>query len=52
MERSGETGKVNIAGSKYQLVKDKFSCIYRGKFQTKNKDEVDMYFVENMNQNM
>jgi class 3 adenylate cyclase len=45
MESSGEVGKVNISGTTYQLVKDKFTCIYRGKVQAKNKGEIDMYFV-------
>ncbi len=45
MEQHGETGKVNISGSTYQLIKDKFTCIHRGKIQAKNKGEVDMYFV-------
>ena len=30
MESSGEAGKVNISGATYELVKDKFKCIYRG----------------------
>ncbi len=47
MESSGETGKVNISGSTYELVKDKFICTYRGKVKAKNKGEIDMYFVEN-----
>jgi class 3 adenylate cyclase len=47
MESSGETGKVNISGSTYELVKEKFNCVHRGKIQAKNKGEVDMYFVEN-----
>lgn len=46
MESSGEAGKINISGSTYELVKDHFSCTYRGKVQAKNKGEVDMYFVE------
>ncbi len=45
MESSGEAGKVNISGSTYELVKDKFTCSYRGKIETKNKGEIDMYFV-------
>ena len=49
MESSGEAGKVNISGSTYQLVKDKFNCIHRGKIQAKNKGEIDMYFVEQEN---
>lgn len=46
MESSGEPGKVNISGSTYELVKDKFSCTYRGKIEAKNKGMIDMYFVE------
>jgi class 3 adenylate cyclase len=46
MENSGETGKVNISGSTYALVKDKFACSYRGKINAKNKGQVDMYFVD------
>ncbi len=46
MESSGEEGKVNISGSVYELVKDTFTCTYRGKIQAKNKGEIDMYFVE------
>ncbi len=46
MESSGEVGKVNISGSTFELVKDKFNCIHRGKIQAKNKGEIDMYFVE------
>jgi adenylate cyclase len=46
MESSGEIGKVNISGSTYDLVKDKFECIHRGKVKAKNKGEIDMYFVE------
>lgn len=45
MESSGEAGKVNISGSTYSLVKDKFMCQYRGKVEAKNKGEIDMYFV-------
>ncbi len=45
MESSGEAGKVNISGSTYELIKDKFTCTHRGKIQMKNKCEVDMYFV-------
>jgi class 3 adenylate cyclase len=45
MESSGEVGKVNISGTTYELVKDKFNCEYRGKVQAKGKGEIDMYFV-------
>jgi class 3 adenylate cyclase len=46
MESSGEAGKVNISGSTYKLVKEKFHCVHRGKIQAKNKGEIDMYFVD------
>ncbi len=45
MESSSETGKINISGDTYQLVKDQFSCAYRGKIFAKNKGDIDMYFV-------
>ena len=46
MESSGETGRINISGSTYELIRDEFSCAYRGKIEAKNKGAVDMYFVE------
>ncbi len=46
MESSGYIGKVNISGSTYELIKDKFSCTHRGKIEAKNKGVIDMYFVE------
>jgi class 3 adenylate cyclase len=46
MEQNSEPGKINISGTTYNLVKDSFSCEYRGKIHAKNKGEVDMYFIE------
>jgi adenylate cyclase len=46
MESSGEAGKVNISGTTYDLIKNKFTCTYRGKIEAKNKGELEMYFVE------
>lgn len=46
MESSGEVGKINMSGTTYELVKDKFTCTHRGKIQAKNKGEIDMYFIE------
>jgi adenylate cyclase len=46
MEQNSESGKINISGSTYELVKEKFRCVHRGKIQAKNKGEIDMYFVE------
>jgi adenylate cyclase len=48
MESSGEIGRVNISGTTYELVKDKFNCMYRGKIEAKNKGVIDMYFAEDM----
>jgi len=49
MESSGEVGKVNISGSTFDLVKDRFICTHRGKVTAKGKGEIDMYFVESPN---
>jgi class 3 adenylate cyclase len=46
MESSGEAGKVNISGTTYELIKDNFACLYRGKIAAKDKGDVDMYFIE------
>jgi class 3 adenylate cyclase len=46
MEQHGEAGRINVSGTTYQFIKDKFKCIHRGKIEAKNKGEVDMYFVE------
>ncbi len=48
MEQSGVPGKINISQHTYELVKDQFTCIHRGKIEAKNKGDVDMYFVENL----
>lgn len=45
MESSGIPGKVNISGRTYELVRDQFSCTYRGAIKAKNKGEIDMYIV-------
>ena len=51
MESSGEVGKVNISGATYELVKEKFSCMYRGKIEAKNKGVIDMYFADEKKEN-
>ncbi len=45
MESAAEHGKVNISSATYELIKEDFECIYRGKLEAKNKGEMDMYFV-------
>lgn len=46
MESSGEIGKVNISQYTYEIIKDQFNCVHRGKIEAKGKGEIDMYFVE------
>lgn len=46
MEQNSEPGKINISQSTYELVKDKFTCTYRGEHDAKNKGKLKMYFVE------
>ena len=46
LESAGKAGKVNISQSTYERIKDDFQCKYRGKIEVKNKDDIDMYFVE------
>lgn len=48
MESNSETGKINISENTYQLVKNQFSCTYRGEIEVKNKGMMKMYFVENL----
>ena len=48
MEQYGEPGAINISQSTYDLVKDNFGCISRGKISAKNKGDIEMYFVEDL----
>jgi adenylate cyclase len=48
MESNSESGKINISNDTYHLIKEHFSCQYRGKIDGKNKGEIDMYFVKNL----
>lgn len=48
MESSGESGKINISRSTYNIIKKEFKCRARGKIQAKNKGRLDMYFVEGL----
>jgi class 3 adenylate cyclase len=46
MESKSEQGKINISGTTYELIKDKFNCASRGALEAKNKGLIPMYFVE------
>jgi len=45
MESSGEVGRVNISEATYALVKDRFTCEYRGEVEAKGKGKMGMFFV-------
>lgn len=46
MESNGEPGRVNISASTFDRIKDRVSCVHRGKIMAKNIGEVDMYFID------
>jgi class 3 adenylate cyclase len=46
MEQNSDAGKINISETTYGLVKDRFTCEYRGEIDAKNKGKLAMYFVE------
>jgi class 3 adenylate cyclase len=46
MESSGLPGHVNISAATYELIKDKYACVYRGKIHAKNVGDIDMYLVD------
>ena len=48
LESNGMPGKVNISSSVFELIKDKYSCSYRGKINAKNIGDIDMYFLDGM----
>ncbi len=45
MESSGGPGRINVSERTYSRIKDFFQCEPRGKIATKDKREVDMFFV-------
>jgi len=45
MESTGEEGKINISETTYQLIKERFMCLYRGEVEVKNRGAMKMYFV-------
>ena len=46
MEQNSDSNKINISQATYELIKDKFNCIDRGKQPAKNKGLINMYFVD------
>ena len=45
MEQNCEPGRINISEITYELVKDKFTCEYRGEIEAKGKGMLKMYYV-------
>lgn len=50
IESSSQVGCVNISGATYDLIKSDFDCSYRGMIEMKNKDPMEMFFVNNIKQ--
>lgn len=46
MEQNSEANRINVSEATYQLIKNKFNCVYRGEIEAKNKGKLKMYFVE------
>lgn len=45
MESMSQPGKINISEGTYTLIKDRWSCEFRGKIEVKNRGLLPMYFV-------
>lgn len=46
METNSEPGKINLSENTYELIKDAWSCQYRGEIEVKNRGQMKMYFLE------
>ncbi|WP_222165668.1 adenylate/guanylate cyclase domain-containing protein [Edaphocola aurantiacus] len=46
MEQNSTPGRINISENTCSLVKENYTCTYRGKIDVKGKGALDMYFVE------
>ena len=45
MEQNSTPGKINISQTTYDLLKDSYTCEYRGEIEAKNKGKLKMYFL-------
>jgi class 3 adenylate cyclase len=48
MEEAGEAGRINVSESTYRQVEPFFECVARGRIKTKNKREMDMFFLDRL----
>jgi class 3 adenylate cyclase len=46
LEAAGEPGRINTSSETYNLIKDSFTCVYRGEIAVKGKGPLAMYFVD------
>jgi class 3 adenylate cyclase len=46
LEAAGEPGRINTSSETYNLIKDRFTCVYRGEIAVKGKGPLAMYFVD------
>ena len=46
IESASEAGKINISSSTYELIKNEYTCLSRGKIHAKGKGELEMYFIK------
>ncbi|GAB4432431.1 MAG: adenylate/guanylate cyclase domain-containing protein [Turneriella sp.] len=46
LEAAGEPGRINTSSETYNLIKDRFTCQYRGEIPVKGKGALPMYFIE------
>ena len=45
LQQNSKAGKINISQTTYELIKNKFSCDYRGEIYAKHKGKLKMYFI-------
>jgi len=46
MEQNGTAEKINISKDTYEIIKEKYKCIARGKVNVKGKGKLEMYYVD------
>jgi hypothetical protein len=46
MESASVANKINVSAYTYELIRAVHPCEYRGKIETKDKEKLEMYFVE------
>ncbi|MEO6929849.1 MAG: adenylate/guanylate cyclase domain-containing protein, partial [Casimicrobiaceae bacterium] len=45
METAAEPGRINVSAYTYDLVKQRYQGVYRGKLEAKGKGAIDMYYI-------